>query len=72
MMHNLSIMRQKDTTMLAEAINKATETLMCGPKCQKEKKTKQLKAKYEQIQYSIKHSDEELASAEKNYFQYDS
>lgn len=69
-MDNLSMMRQEDATMLSEAIKKVNANLMCGQKCQEEKKRKQLKANYEQVQYSIKHSEEELAKAEKKYFQY--
>ena len=41
---------------------------MCVQKCQEEKKKKKLKANYEQVQYSIKHSEEELAEAEKKLF----
>ena len=37
-MDNLSMMRQEDATMLSEAIKKVNANLMCGQKCQEERK----------------------------------
>lgn len=56
------------TQTLNELIKKSNEQTACGPDCQKEKKIKDLKSKYESAKKNLSQGPENLADARKNYF----
>jgi hypothetical protein len=53
-----------------DLINKATEAVMCGPDCQKEKTANQLKQKYLNSKTNLKTAPSQVQEAAKNYFLY--
>ena len=53
-----------------DLINKATEAVMCGPDCQKEKTASQLKQKYLSSKTNLKTAPSQVQEAAKNYFLY--
>ena len=58
------------TQTLNELIKKSNEQTACGPDCQKQKKIRDLKTKYESAKKNITKGPENLAEARKNYFVY--
>jgi len=53
-----------------DLINKATEAVMCGPDCQKEKTANQLKQKYLSSKTNLKTAPSQVQEAAKNYYLY--
>lgn len=53
-----------------ELINKATEAVMCGPDCQKEKKASDLKQKYLNSKTNLKTAPSQVQVAAKNYYMF--
>ena len=51
-----------------ELINKATEAVMCGPDCQKEKTANDLKQKYLNSKTNLKTAPSQVQVAAKNYY----
>jgi hypothetical protein len=69
--HSALLQQQKATQ---EQINKLLETsanaLMCGPECQKQKKTDKLRQQYLDAQTNIKMAPSKLEETKKNYYVY--
>ena len=69
--HSALLHQQKATQ---EQINKLLETsanaLMCGPECQKQKKTDELRQKYLDAQTNVKMAPSKLEETKKNYYVY--
>jgi hypothetical protein len=53
-----------------ELINKATEAVMCGPDCQKEKTASELKQKYLNSKTNLKTAPGQVQVAAKNYYMF--
>ena len=70
-MGNKIVKQQIQTTKsLNELIKKSNEQTACGPDCQKEKKTQDLKSKYDSARQNLSQGPENLAESRKNYFVY--
>jgi hypothetical protein len=59
---------QTITSQITNLINKASDTIVCGPSCQREKKLADLKDKYNNAITNIKTAPTKLKEAKKNYF----
>lgn len=55
-------------TKLQELINKASDAVMCGPTCQKIRKTEQLEQKYIDAQTNVISAPDKLKQAQKDFF----
>jgi len=68
---NKLLKKQQDTsTKLNELLEKSTQSLLCGPECQKTKVTAELKQKYLDAQTNIQTAPHQLEQTKRNYYVY--
>jgi len=67
-----SILQQQQINQakINELLQQSTEALMCGPTCQKEKITAELKQKYLDAQTNMQTAPIKLEQTKKNYYEY--
>ena len=58
------------TTQLNDLISKLNQQKLCGPTCQKEKKSELLRNTYLEAERNIKNGENNLVNARKNYYEY--
>lgn len=56
--------------LLNKLVAQMTAKINCGPSCQKDKKSQELKQKYEIAKENLREAPENLAEARKNYFSF--
>ena len=68
---NKLLKKQQDTsTKLNELLEKSTQSLLCGPECQKTKITAELKQKYLDAQTNLQTAPIQLEETKRNYYVY--
>ena len=68
--NNLLNQQQINQAKINDLLNQSAEALMCGPTCQKEKITEELKQKYLDAQTNLQIAPIKLEETKKNYYVY--